>query len=290
MLKRLRNRIQREISQVPVFRVSSDFAYQVALREHAGNLPTISSADLTIVESLRHEGIFVTSLEALAISSTAKLLQEAQSLTPTIQATSLVRRKEYVIHATSTQLMEYPNLFLWGLEEQILNMIESYLGLPVAYHGLYFRRDLANEVQIRSRLWHLDKEDHRIVKIIIYLNDVCEDKGPFQYIPKHLTSLTSKRLGYNYGYIKDKVMEPVVPKSEWRSCLGASGTVVIADTASIFHRGKPPVDSDRISIFFDYTSRQPKSPYYCNSSFSTEELLALAKILSERQKEYIFWR
>ena len=128
-------------------------------------------------------------------------------------------------------------------------------------------------------------------KIIIYLNDVSEYGGPFQYIPKSLTSSTSRSLKYNnYGaYVEDKCMEEIVPQSEWKSCSGAAGTVIFADTASIFHRGKVPVVSDRLSIFFDYTSSIPKHPYACNSSFSVDELLILAKMLDKRQKECIFW-
>ena len=95
-------------------------------------------------------------------------------------------------------------------------------------------------VQKKSRLWHLDREDRRMLKIIIYLNDVSEEGGPFQYIPKSLTStISSDRLiVLYYGYIDDKTMEQVVPQSKWKSCLGSAGTVVIADTASNFHRGK----------------------------------------------------
>ena len=75
-----------------------------------------------------------------------------------------------------------PSLFLWGLQPILLNLIENYLQLPVASHGLYQRRDLLNNTIKRSRLWHLDMEDYKILKVIIYLNDVDETVGPFQYL------------------------------------------------------------------------------------------------------------
>ena len=193
-----------------------------------------------------------------------------------------------MIHATSGQLIEYPEIFHWGLEEKLLNIVESYLSLPVTYHGVYFRRDLANQIQKKSRLWHLDREDRRMFKIIIYLNDVSEEGGPFQYIPKSLTSITSRLLEYDYSYIDDKTIEQIVPQSKWKSCLGTAGTVVIADTANIFHRGKVPVASDRFAIFFDYTSRRPKQPHYCKSSFSVDELSILTQKLSERQNNCVW--
>ena len=289
MLTRVRNLIFREISQTRVFRVSSELAFQRLLKEHTDNLPVISASEFAIVDALRREGIFVTSLEKLGIPSTSRLLNASQSLVPKILSTSASSKKEYTLKATSNQLMEYPDLFLWGLEDKLLKIIESYLCLPIAYHGLYFRRDLANGVQRKSRLWHIDTEDRQMFKIIIYLNDVSDDSGPFQYIPRDLTSSLSRLLKYKYGYIKDKTMERVLPQSKWKSCPGSAGTVIFADTASIFHRGKVPVGSERLSIFFDYTSRIPKHPYYCKSSFSVDELLILARMLDKRQKECIFW-
>ena len=289
-LKRVRNRVLREIFQIPVFRVPSKLAYEAALEKHVDNLPELSPTELTLVDAFKSEGIVVTSLEALAIPSTPLLINAAKNILPKLPKTLSNHKNEYVIHATSAQIMEYPELFLWGVEERLLNILENCIGLPLAYHGLYFRRDLANKVQVKSRQWHIDMEDHCIVKVIVYLNDVSDDGGPFQYIPKSLTPLLSHSLKYNYGYIQDKVVKSVIPTSDWKSCPGASGTVIIADTASIFHRGKIPVVSDRFTLFFDYTSRQPKNPYYCKSSLSKDDLLVLAPKLSKRQRECIFWR
>jgi hypothetical protein len=174
MMKRVRNRILREIFQTPVVQIPSELAYKAALEKHVTKLPVLSPADLTFVDTFKREGIFITSLEALGIPSTPLILNAAKKLLPRIPKTLDRIKNEYVVHATSTQIMEYPELFLWGSEERLLSIVENYLGLPVAYHGLYFRRDLANEIQVKSRLWHLDMEDRRSVKIIVYLNDVGE--------------------------------------------------------------------------------------------------------------------
>lgn len=286
----VRNRILREIFKTPVFQVPSELAYKAALEKYVGNLPVLSPNDLTLVDILRCEGIVVTSLEALAIPSTPLVLNAQKKILPTIPRHLSSNKNEYVVHASSAQIMEYPELFLWGLEERLLNIVENYIGLPVAYHGLYFRRDIANNIQVKSRLWHIDREDRRILKIIVYLHDVSDDNGPFQYIPKPLTSLLSRSLKYNYGYIRDKAVKSVIPTSDWKSCTGPSGTVIFVDTASIFHRGKVPVGSDRFTLFFDYTSQRPKHPFYCKSSLSKDELLLLATRLSKRQRECIFWR
>ena len=289
IFQRVINGIRRNIEQISVLRVPAELTYKAALEEYIDNLPTLSPTDFRIVETLQREGVCVTSLEELKIPSTPLIINSAKKIIPKLITTNPSNRKEYSIHATPVQIMEYPEIFLWGLEQRLLNIAENYLGLPVAYHGAYFRRELVNGIQIKTRQWHTDMEDYRLLKIIIYLNDVSDNDGPFQYIPKHLTSLVNQSLNYKYGYIRDKRMQSLVHPSHWRQCIGPTGTVIFADTGSIFHRGKLPVALERFAIFFDYTSRQPKRPYYCKSSLSKDDLLLLSKNLSESQKKCIFW-
>jgi hypothetical protein len=288
LFKKARNKILREINHISFLKTQSELAYQAALEKHQSNLPTLSTPDLALLKTLQEEGAVVTSLESLSIPSTGPMLQAAEALMPEIPKSISGDKNEYVVHATNQQIMEHPEIFMWGLQERLLNIIENYIGLPVAYHGVYFRRDIANEVEQTSRLWHLDKEDRKVLKVIIYLNDVMDDIGPFQYIPQSLTPSIASSLNYNYGYIKDQTMQEYVSPSNCKSCTGLAGTVVIAGTASIFHRGKVPFSGDRLALFFDYSSRQPFTAY---SSLPEKDLLILANnYFSQEQKEYVFWQ
>jgi hypothetical protein len=215
--------------------------------------------------------------------------KSAQYLMQKISEDTFNHSDQIVVHASSEQIMKYPQIFLWGLEQRLLNIVENYICLPVAYQGVYFRRDIANQLEAGSRLWHIDQEDRKILKIIIYLNDVSEDYGPFQYIPKSLTSKISDSLKYTSGYIQDKIMQGVISSEVYKSCTGIAGTVIIAETSNIFHRGKPPINSDRFAIFFDYTSRRYKQTLYGTSTLGYKDLLLLSKNLSETQKKCIFW-
>ncbi|WP_017317485.1 hypothetical protein [Mastigocladopsis repens] len=286
----VRNKILKNLYEVSFVRNPAEFAYHVALEKHRSHLPVLSSTDWTIVETLKTEGVVVTSLEELSIPSTPQLLQAAEKLMPKISGVILGDENEFVVHATSQQMMEYPEIFLWGLEQRLLKIAENYLGLPVAYHGAYFRRDIANQVERKSRLWHMDSEDRKLFKVIVYLKDVNDDGGPFEYLPQYLTAKVADSLKYKYGYISDQTMQQVMSSSNYKSCTGLSGTVVIAGTGSVFHRGKIPVASDRFAVFYDYTSRQPKFPFYCKSSLPTEDLHLLSPMFSESQKQCVFWR
>jgi hypothetical protein len=286
----VRNKLFKNLYEISFVKNPAELEYQFAVKNHTKNLPTLSASDREIVDTLNTEGVVITSLEALSIPSTLQMFEAAKNLMPKIPTISSEDKNDYVVHATSQQIMESPEIFLWGLEQRLLNIAENYLSLPVAYHGTYFRRDIANDVEKKSRLWHMDSEDRKLFKIIVYLNDINEDNGPFQYISQSLTSEVAQVLRYKHGYLQDKTMGRVISPSSYKSCTGSAGTVVFAGTASVFHRGKIPVTSDRFAIFYDYTSRQPKFPFYCKSSLPEEDLALLSSQFSEQQKQCVFWR
>ncbi len=290
VLQKMHNKILKNIDAIPLLQHQTDLADYTALENHIPNLPVLSKNDFDLVETIKHEGVVITSLEKLGVPSTPQLLYAAQNLLPKIPQSISGHKNEFTTHATSQQIMEYPEIFLWGLEQRLLNIVENYLGLPVAYHGAYFRRDLTHQVEQGSRLWHIDKEDRKVLKIIVYLNDISEETGPFQYVPLTLTSTIAKTLKYTSGYIRDKNMQELISLENYQSCTGNSGTVIFAATGSIFHRGKQPTASDRFAIFFDYTSRRLRQSFYGNSCLPNADLQLLAQNLSEQQKKCLFWQ
>lgn len=289
ILLKIRKKILRKIDQHPFTKYQADCFYQKAIEKNFQNLPPLSPQNIDLIETVKKEGVVITKLEKLGITSTPDMWNSAQVLIPQISQNILSHPNQIVTHASPQQIIEYPQIFLWGLEQQLLNIIENFLGVPVAYQGIYFRRDIANQLEIDSRLWHIDQEDRKIFKIIVYLNDVSENGGPFQYIPKPLTSKIADSLKYTSGYIPDKIMQGVISSEIYKSCTGIAGTVIIADTSSIFHRGKPPITSDRFTLFFDYTTRRHKQALHGTSTLPYKDLLLLSKNLSKTQKKCIFW-
>lgn len=290
LLPKIRKRIVKRIYQIPFIRERADLAYQIAVDKHKPNLPNISQDDLDLVERIKKEGVVITSLDNLGISSNIQLLHAAKKVATQMSSNLNTEKHKFVIHASLQQMMESPEIFLWGLEQRLLDIVEHYLGLPVAYHGAYFRRDIANRLEIGSRLWHIDPEDRKVLKIIIYINDVGEKQGPFEYISPDLTSKLAKSLNYSYGYIRDQTMQKIISPANYKSCLGISGTVIFAATGSIFHRGKPPEDADRFTVFFDYTSRRKNELFYINFAMPQQNLLTLSRNLSKKQKQCLFWQ
>ncbi len=287
LMQKMRNKVIKKIDAIPFFQHQENLAYAAAVEQHKINLPSLENTDLDILERINRDGVVITSFADLGISSTPDILAAAQKLIPKISPNISTHKNEFVVHASSQQIMEYPEIFLWGMEQRLLNIVENYLGLPVAYNGMYFRRDIANKIEQGSRLWHIDREDKKILKIIIYLNDINEDTGPFQYIPPDLTLEIAKALKYTSGYIQESIMREFISPQNYKSCTGTVGAVIFAATGSIFHRGKIPLNSDRFAIFYDYSSRRQKKKYYLANSLPQQDLLMLSKNLPKYKKECI---
>lgn len=254
-IQRLPSKLKREFLRIPSLQLVSERAYQKAIKEHIPYLPSISPVDFTLLESLEQEGVFITSLEKLSIPSTSLLVEAVEKLMSELRA--MPSQENHVIVLPDAKIADYPEIITWGLEERLLDIIENYLGMPVRYYGPGIRREIANGETVDVRQWHRDTEDRRIIKIIIYFNDVNINGGPFEYIPKSLTTSSAEQLRYYSGFVADPKMNSIVPSSEWKPCTGAYGTVVFADTGNVFHRAKAPIGSDRFSITYGYTSIKP---------------------------------
>lgn len=246
----------------------SDFKYYVARWQHSRNLPALEGRDRNILNALKKDGVYVKTLADLGLNSSSELLKAAyHQLSQMENANNDHLEQKWPQISTVTGL---PEFYAWGIEKRLLNIIENYIGLPVAFHGVHLRKDFNNKHQFGTLLWHSDAEDRRIIKIFIYLNDVEQKTGPFEYIPRSLTSLFSWnyfRLYYKlwksaYMGIDDEEVKPVIPKSAWKSCPGPAGTVIIVDTKNALHHGTVRTE-DRSALFFCYTANPPERPDLC---------------------------
>ena len=163
-------------------------------------------------------------------------------------------------------------------------MAEAYLGVPAAFSTVHLRRDVGTGEQVGTRLWHIDTEDHRVIRILVYLSDVTVASGPFEYIPRPYSdaclALRDRALRSDGDPIVDDEMRRHVAEANWKPCVGPAGTVVIADNAAVYHHGKVH-EQHRVALIYTYTSRRPLYPKLVrNPRFDA--------VLSERQRACFF--
>jgi hypothetical protein len=207
---------------------------------------------------------------------------------------STVHRGKHTLTANDDQLMRYPDIFFWGAQKRLVNIVENYLKLPVAYDSLSYYYSVADGKDMGPRKWHRDKEDWKMIKIGVYFNDVDENGGPFQCVHPEINEFLYEAVQPKYRIMTHQELQQLLPegKSNWyTSCTGSAGTVVFVDTAKYYHRGKPPIATDRSALFFGYFSRRPKNPFFCGRSpLSRTQLRSLAESLPSDLRDCVNWR
>jgi rRNA-processing protein FCF1 len=64
LVQKARNRIIRKLTKIPFVQAQSELLYQAAVNKHLVNLPVLSTSDRTLVETIKRDGVVITSLEA----------------------------------------------------------------------------------------------------------------------------------------------------------------------------------------------------------------------------------
>lgn len=268
--------------------------YKKYLANYQSKLPLVAGNDAIIVETLKQQGICVITLESLSIPDTNEFIEAVNKLMEELTKISEKRTSKFAIESNLEQLLKYPEIFSWGLEDRLRNIVSSYIGTPVAYDTFMAHLSLNNGKETATRRWHIDNEDRKVIKIIIYFNDVDEDGGPFQYMHPEVSSLLLKKVKDKYKFFQNQEIEELIAnhKKDWLTTYtGKAGTVIIVDTARSYHRGKPPTKSPRRAVSFGYLSRRPHQPFRAGRNLlSREELSQLTAGLSEEKQACVTWQ
>lgn len=257
----------------------SNFERSLKREKYVKRLPLLSAEDTKIVDALHDEGVYLTSLAELKLPHTKRLVRDLKDLQP--QLYTLYNKQGWRAGIPASRKFSHLEIMLWGLGERLLDIVENYIGLPLLFHGVDLRRDVADAPITDARQWHLDIDDERMVKVIVYLNNVGVSGGPFEYIPRSLTAQIRDSLNYTTGFISDEAISQIIPTQYWKPCTAKAGSIVIIDPCNIFHRAKPAL-RNRYSITFGYTSRIPKI-FLSKFNLSLEEWNRLTPNLSKRQ-------
>jgi hypothetical protein len=276
-VERIANRAKRElIARVPPIGWAVDMRYERRLRHHAAQLDPLPETHVPLVSRLRREGAIVTTLDDLCLSGIDALKESLGTLAARLAA------QEGSDELSRDDLVETA-AWQWGLRTDVLALVENYLGLPALYCEPQVRRERVNGRRDTVRQWHIDPEDHRMFKIIAWLNDVSPAGGAFEWLPRPYTEAATRELGYVSGFVDEDDMERVMPRGLWRSAPGPRWTAVLGDTSSIFHRAGVPQDRDRYSVTFSWTSRWPIKSIPIDP-FSAAQAEVIRKGLSARQR------
>lgn len=280
-LSRITNRVKRQIlTQFPPVRWAADGMHEQRRRNWAPYLPVLDPAQAALVSTLNRDAIRVGPLEDLGVPGTPGLQRALDAVTGPLAARPA--RGASTVRPSLDELLADLSLWQWGLQDRLLDVIENYLGVPARYYGADVRREVGNSQVEGVRQWHRDAEDRRTVKILVWLNDVDEQGGPYAYLPLAESLQAVDRLRYVSGFVDDGRLGHSVPAGTARSVTGPKWTALVADNCRLLHRATPPVARDRYSVTFTWSSRTPIKTETA-PDYSPAHLHRIRTGLSERQ-------
>lgn len=266
-----------------------------ALLAHQPVLPRLSDSDAEIVSALKRDGIYITTLDALGLTGGDEAVLQANALADSFVAEARDRSasgQAFVI-VPPERVADYPDIYLLGLQDRLLDIAEAYIGLPPAYDGVTINYTVADGSEVSTRKWHRDWEDRQMLKVAVYLHEVEESGGPFQLIRRHDPS-HNEQMGFTYELADDAALTHRLGADyhdDVVSCSGPAGTVIFADTARFFHRGKPATDRDRTAVFYSYFAARPRHPFFCErTGMSRDDVSRMTVGLPRRQQNAARWR
>jgi hypothetical protein len=128
-----------------------------------------------------------------------------------------------------------------GTNPRLLALANAYLGMwsKLEYVDVWYTAPAGGDERKSSQRWHRDFNDRHLLKAFLYLVDVDEDTGPFEYVPRSAPGGELDRLwpwrplGENYPP-EDEFAKSVNGRSV--TFTAPKGTIIFCNTSG-FHRG-----------------------------------------------------
>ena len=170
--------------------------------------------------------------------------------------------KEFVVrlHSYGVELGPDDPWFRVVASQRVLDVANAYLEMwsKLEYVDVWYSVPQPESAQrISSQRWHRDYNDKHLLKVFLYLVDVDESMGPFQYVAgsqpggPYADAWAWQPLGQNYP--TEEQLEARIPAEAVKTFTGPAGTFLFCNTAG-FHRGGFSTTSPRVLATATYSS------------------------------------
>jgi hypothetical protein len=232
-------------------------ANRASRRRYAQSPPLLDDVQQSALERLREEGYASVPFSDLVSDPSVRqeLEVDAERFVAETEgglalereggASELRRRagKEFLVRKYSWGVrlgFDDPWLRL-GVNPRLLDLANAYLGMwsKLEYVDVWYTPPAGGDERRSSQRWHRDFNDRHLLKAFLYLVDVDEETGPFEYVPRSAPGGDLERLwpwrplGENYPP-EEEFAERVDGRSV--TFTAPKGTIIFCNTSG-FHRG-----------------------------------------------------
>jgi ectoine hydroxylase-related dioxygenase (phytanoyl-CoA dioxygenase family) len=240
-------------------------------RRFSSDRPALDDQQQRVVSDLAEQGYSVVSFSELfsaeelaAIDAQAVRFAEdtAAGLAGDGEQLRVREGKEFVVrlHSYDSEVGLDDPWFRVCTSRRMLDIANSYVGMrtKLEYVDMWYSvPQPETSERVASQRWHRDFNDRRLVKAFLYLVDVDETMGPFEYVPgstgdgPYADLWPWQPLGSNYPS-QDEFAERV-PQASIETFAATKGTLIFCDTSG-FHRGGLSTTKPRVLATVTYSS------------------------------------
>jgi hypothetical protein len=241
-------------------------------RQFSGSEPALDDTQRRIVSDLDGSGYSVIPFTELfpeaevwngiEEQSNAFVASTEAALEGDREALRVRAGKEFVVrlHSYGVELEADDPWLAACLSHRMLDIANSYLGLwsKLEYVDIWYSVPQAVDADRKaSQRWHRDFNDKHLLKAFLYLVDVDEGNGPFEYVPgsapggRYGDAWPWRPLGENYP--PDGELEKKIPKDGIRTFTAPKATLIFCNTSG-FHRGGFATERPRVLATVTYSS------------------------------------
>jgi hypothetical protein len=237
---------------------------------YAENRPSLDDTQRQVVQALHDAGYSLLTADRLFAPETWQAVQEegAEFVSATVQGLEgdgeLRRRegKDYLVRKYDTGgVLGLDNPWLSAcISRRLLDIANEYLQLwsKLEYIDLWYSLPVGESAERKaSQIWHRDFDDSHLLKVFLYLSDVDERSGPFEYVPG---SHPEGRLAgvhpwapMGVGRISDKELAKYIETGDVRTFTAPRGTLIFCNTSGL-HRGGFAEANPRVLAAVTYCS------------------------------------
>jgi ectoine hydroxylase-related dioxygenase (phytanoyl-CoA dioxygenase family) len=240
-------------------------------RRFSSHRPALDEMQQRVVSGLAEQGYSVVSFSELFSGEELDAIEAQAVQFAEDTATGLagdggqlrVREgKEFVVrlHSYGSDLGLDDPWFRVCASRRMLDIANSYVGLltKLEYVDVWYSvPQPGTSERVASQKWHRDFNDRKLVKAFLYLVDVDETMGPFEYVPgsagdgPYAGLWPWEPLGTNYP--SQAEFAGRVPDASIRTFTAPRGTLIFCDTSG-FHRGGLSTTRPRVLATVTYSS------------------------------------
>jgi hypothetical protein len=139
------------------------------------------------------------------------------------------------------------------LNPQLLGTLSRYYGFLPELCSIALMLSPANDTVKGSQEAHFDLNDSKHIKVFVPVEDIHEDNGPFEYIPRDTSVVVRRKLGVGKK-IEDNALFSLVPRADFLKTIIKSGDGLIVDTTNCLHFGGRVQRGYRLMWFIHFGS------------------------------------